>query len=77
MSIEMRRKYAFAMRRNWSHSDFGSHVYQVYFVVEMLFAATFDDPVTRTVNGRNILNGRFRIQDTTEADLTSTNIHWL
>jgi hypothetical protein len=46
MRIEMRRKYAFAMRRNWSHSDFGSHVYHVYLVVEILFAAVFVDPTS-------------------------------
>ena len=40
----MSRKYALAILRNWSHSDFGSQVYHVYFVVEMLLAAYDDFP---------------------------------
>lgn len=39
MRIEISKKYAFAIRRNWSHKDFGSHVYQVYLVVVILLAA--------------------------------------
>lgn len=44
MRIEMSRKYALAILRNWSHRDFGSQVYHVYLVVDMLLAAYEDFP---------------------------------
>lgn len=44
MRIDISKKYAFAMRRNWSHNDFGNQVYHVYLVVVITFAGTFEEP---------------------------------